>query len=119
MLLLMQPFSACIRTLLLPWAELVSAGSALIHTGVVMLTSSYNDFFASHLTDSQLPSAFIIQLTPSKDLKCFPYPVGPLEKHPRIEVLGRCCDGSSRQWSIKMRWNTPKGIQVQNLPETR
>ena len=66
-----------------------------------MLTSSYNDFFVFHLTDSQLPSAFIIQLTPSKDLKCFPYPVGPLEKHPRIEVLGRCCDGPAASGALK------------------
>ena len=119
MLLLMQPFSACIRTLLLPWAELVSAGSAHALLGVFMINYRENEFFSSQIADSQLPSAFIIQLLPSKDLKCFLCPVGPLEKHPRIEVLGRCCDGSSRQWSIKMRWNTPKGIQVQNLPETK
>lgn len=75
--------------------------------------------FSSQSVNSQLPSARIIQLFPSEGLKCFSCPVGPLENRPRIEVLGRCCDGFNRQWSIKMRWETPKGIQVQNLPEAK
>lgn len=83
------------------------------------MTSSVVTNFSSQSVNSQLPSARIIQLFPSEGLKCFSCPVGPLENRPRIEVLGRCCDGFSRQWSIKMRWETPKGIQVQNLPEAK
>lgn len=83
------------------------------------MTSSVATNFYSQFVNSQLPSARIIQLFPSEGLKCFSCPVGPLENRPRIEVLGRCCDGFSRQWSIKMRWETPKGIQVQNLPEAK
>ena len=84
-----------------------------------MLTSSYNDFFL--VPSYRLSTAFRLHYSADSlerpqvlSLPC--WAVGKASPH---RGVGRCCDGSSRQWSIKMRWNTPKGIQVQNLPETK